>query len=224
MSSGSPKHQVLKEIALVAKAMGHPSRLDLLELLAQAERSVDDLAGVAGLTTANTSQHLQYLRRGGLVTSTKRGLHVFYRLAGDDVIDLIRALRRSTERHIAEVDRIVSGYFNERDSLEAISRQELLRRIKEGLVTVLDVRPSEEYASGHLPGAVGMPVKELKKRLGELPKRQEIIAYCRGPYCVFAFEAVATLRKKGFKARRLEEGYPEWKAAGLPVEEAAAGG
>ena len=224
MSSASPKHQLLKELALVAKAMGHPSRLDLLELLAQAERSVDDLARVAGLTTANTSQHLQYLRRGGLVTSTKRGLHVYYRLAGDDVIGLLRALRRSTERHIAEVDRIVSGYFKERDSLEAISRKELLRRLKEGLVTVLDVRPSEEYASGHLPGAVSMPVKELKKRLGELPKRQEIIAYCRGPYCVFAFEAVAALRMKGFKARRLEEGYPEWKAAGLPVEEAAAGG
>ncbi len=125
---------------------------------------------------------------------------------------------------MAEVDRIVSGYFNERDSLEAISRQELLRRIKEGLVTVLDVRLSEECASWHLPGAVNLPVKELKKRFGELPKRQEIIAYCRGLYCVFAFEAVAALRKKEFKARRSEEGYPEWKAAGLPVEEAAAGG
>lgn len=223
MSSESPKHQILEEFALVAKAMGHPSRLDLLELLAQAERSVDDLARLAGLTTANTSQHLQHLRRVGLVTSAKRGLHVFYRLAGDDVIELLRALRRSTERHIAEVDRIVSGYFNERDSLEPISRKELLRRTKEGLVTVLDVRPTEEYESGHIPGAVNLPLKDLKKRLGELPKRQEIIAYCRGPYCVFAYEAVATLRKKGFKARRLEEGYPEWKAAGLPVEAAAVG-
>ena len=223
MSSESPKHQILEEFALVAKAMGHPSRLDLLELLAQAERSVDDLARLAGLTTANTSQHLQHLRRVGLVTSAKRGLHVFYRLAGDDVIELLRALRRSTERHIAEVDRIVSGYFNERDSLEPISRKELLRRTKEGLVTVLDVRPTEEYESGHIPGAVNLPLKDLKKRLGELPKRQEIIAYCRGPYCVFAYEAVATLRKKGFKARRLEEGYPEWKTAGLPVEAAAVG-
>ena len=148
MSSESPKHQILEEFALVAKAMGHPSRLDLLELLAQAERSVDDLARLAGLTTANTSQHLQHLRRVGLVTSAKRGLHVFYRLAGDDVIELLRALRRSTERHIAEVDRIVSGYFNERDSLEPISRKELLRRTKEGLVTVLDVRPPRSTSPG----------------------------------------------------------------------------
>ena len=223
MSSESPKLQILERFAQVAKSMGHANRLDLLELLAQSERSVDDLAQVAGLSTANTSQHLQHLRRVGLVTSTKRGLHVFYRLADDDVIELLGALRRSTERHFAEVDRIVSGYFNERDDLEAISRQELLRRIKDGLVTILDVRPSKEYDSGHLAGAVSMPVKEFKKRLGELSKRHEIIAYCRGPYCVFAFEAVATLRKKGFKARRLEEGYPEWKAAGLPVEVAAIG-
>jgi rhodanese-related sulfurtransferase/DNA-binding transcriptional ArsR family regulator len=223
MSSQSPKHQLLEQFAQVAKAMGHASRLDLLELLAQGERSVDDLAQVAGLTTANTSQHLQHLRRVGLVTSSKRGLHVFYSLASDDVIDLLRALRRSTERHIVEVDRVVSGYFNERDSLEAVSRKELLSRIKEGLVTVLDVRPPEEYQSGHLPGAINLPIKGLKKRLGELPKGREVIAYCRGPYCVFAFEAVVVLRKKGFKARRLEEGYPEWKAEGLPVEANAVG-
>ena len=218
MSSQSPKHQLLEQFAQVAKAMGHASRFDLLELLAQGQRSVDDLAQVAGLTTANTSQHLQHLRRVGLIMSSKRGLHVFYRLAGDDVIDLLRALRRSTERHIAEVDRTVFGYFNERDSLEAISRKELLSRIKEGLVTVIDVRPFEEYQSGHLPGAISLPIKGLKKRLGSLPKGREVIAYCRGPYCVFAFEAVAVLRKKGFKARRMEEGYPEWKAEGLPVE------
>lgn len=223
MSSQSPKHKLLEQFAQVAKAVGHASRFDLLELLAQGERSVDDLAQVAGLTTANTSQHLQHLRRVGLVTFSKRGLHVFYSLAGDDVIDLLRALRRSTERKIAEVDQIVSGYFNERDSLEAISRKELLSRIKEGLVTVLDVRPSEEYQSGHLPGAINLPIKDLKKRLGELPKGREVIAYCRGPYCVFAFEAVVVLRKKGFKARRLEEGYPEWKAEGLPVEAKAVG-
>ena len=148
---------------------------------------------------------------------------MFYSVAGDDVIDLLRALRRSTERHIAEVDRIISGYFNERDSLEAVSRKELMKRTKQGLVTVLDVRPTEEYESGHLPGAVNLPINELKKRLGELPKGQEIIAYCRGPYCVLAFEAVASLRKNGFEARRLEEGYPEWKAAGLPIEAGAAG-
>jgi rhodanese-related sulfurtransferase/DNA-binding transcriptional ArsR family regulator len=218
LKSQSPKHQLLEQFANVAKALSHAHRLDLLELMAQGERSVDALAQVAGLTIANTSQHLQYLRRAGLVTSRKKGLYVFYRLAGDDVIDLIRALRRTTERHIAEVDRVISGYFNKRDSLEAISRKELLNRTKEGLVTVLDVRPSEEYESGHVPGAINLPLKDLKRRLGELPKKQEIIAYCRGPYCVLAFEAVAELRKKGFKARRLEEGYPEWKAAGLPIE------
>lgn len=221
LSKPSPKHQLLEQFANVAKALGHAHRLDLLELMAQRERNVDALAKVAGLTIANTSQHLQALRRAGLVTSRKKGLHVFYRLAGDDVVDLLRALRRSTERHITEVDRVISGYFNKRDSLEAVSRKELLKRTREGLVTVLDVRPSEEYESGHIPGAINLPLKDLKKRLGKLPKKQEVIAYCRGPYCVLAFEAVAELRKKGFKARRLEEGYPEWKAAGLPIKTAS---
>ncbi len=218
MSGRSAKHQLLEQFANVAKALGHAHRLNLLEFLAQGERSVEALSQVAGLTVANTSQHLQYLRRAGLVTSHKRGLHVFYSVAGEDVIGLLRALRQTTERHIAEVDRIVSGYFNERDSLEPISRQELLARTKQGLVTVLDVRPREEYQAGHIPGAINLPLGDLKKRLKDLPKEQEIIAYCRGPYCVLAFEAVAALRKKGFDARRLEEGYPEWKASGLPVE------
>jgi len=221
MSSVSPKHhrfQLLEQFASVAKALGHANRLDLVEYLAQGERSVEILAQVAGLTVANTSQHLQHLRRAGLVTSHKRGLRVFYSLSGEDVIGLLRALRQTTERHIAEVDKIVSGYFNERDSLEAVSRKELLARTKEKLVTVLDVRPSEEYEAGHILGAVNLPLGDLKKRLKDLPKGQEIIAYCRGPYCVLAFEAVAALRKKGFDARRLEEGYPEWKASGLPVE------
>jgi rhodanese-related sulfurtransferase/DNA-binding transcriptional ArsR family regulator len=218
VTSPKAKHQLLEQFAGVAKALGHAHRLDLLEFLAQGERSVEVLARVAGLTVANTSQHLQSLRRAGLVTSHKRGLHVFYSLAGEDVIGLLRALRHTTERHVAEVDRIVAGYFNERDSLEAISRKELLARMKEGLVTVLDVRPPEEYQAGHIPGAVNLPLGDLKKRLKDLPKGQEIIAYCRGPYCVLAFEAVAALRKKGFDVRRLEEGYPEWKASGLPVE------
>jgi rhodanese-related sulfurtransferase len=219
LSNQSPKHRLLGQFANVAKALSHAHRLDLLELMAQGERSVDALAQVAGLTIANTSQHLQHLRRTGLVTFRKKRLHVFYSLADDDVVDLLSALRRTTERHVAEIDRVISGYFNKRDSLEAISRKELLKRTKEGLVTVLDVRPSEEYESGHIPGAVNLPLKDLKKRLGKLAKKQEIIAYCWGPYCVLAFEAVAELRKKGFKARRLEEGYPEWKAAGLPIEQ-----
>jgi ArsR family transcriptional regulator len=139
-------------------------------------------------------------------------------VAGDDVIDLLRNLQRTGERHIGEVNRVIVGYFNDRDSLEAVSRKELLQRSKDGLVTVLDVRPPEEYEAGHIPGAFNVPLAEIEQHLTDLPREQEIIAYCRGAYCVLAFEAVAALRKKGFKARRLEEGYPEWKAAGLPVE------
>lgn len=219
MSDPGPRRQILEQFAGVAKALSHANRLDILELLAQGERSVEALSRVVALSVANTSQHLQYLRRAGLVASRKKGLHVFYRLAGDDVVALLGALRRSAERHIGEVDRVMSGYFGERDSLEPITRKELLKRAREGLITVLDVRPPEEYAAGHVPGAINLPLKELKKRLGELPKDQEIIAYCRGAYCVLAFEAVAELRKRGFTVRRMEEGYPEWKAAGLPVDE-----
>lgn len=206
------------QFAQVAKALSHAHKLELLELLAQGERSVEALSKVANLTVANTSRHLQQLRRAGLVESRKEGLYVFYRVAGDDVIALLGALRRSAERHISEVNNVVAGYFNERDNLEAVSRDELLRRSKEGLVTVLDVRPTEEYEFGHIPGAVNVPLERIRQCLRDLPKDQEIIAYCRGAYCVLAFEAVAALRKNGFKARRLEEGYPEWKAAGLPVE------
>jgi ArsR family transcriptional regulator len=207
-----------EQFAEVAKALSHANKLELLELLAQGERSVEALANVAGLTVANTSRHLQQLRRAGLIAARKEGLYVFYRVAGDDVIDLLRSLRRTGQRHISEVNNVVIGYFNDRDSLEAISRKELLKRSKDGLVTVLDVRPSEEYEMGHIPGALNIPINEIEQHLADLPKGQEIIAYCRGEYCVLAFEAVAALRKKGFSARRLEEGYPEWRAAGLPVE------
>jgi len=213
-----PKYQLFEQFAQIAKALSHPHKLELLELLAQGERSVDALANVAGLTVANTSRHLQQLRRAGLIASHKEGLYVFYRVAGDDVIDLLRSLRRTGQRHISEVNDVVLGYFNDRDALEAVSRKELLQRSKDGLVTVLDVRPNEEYEVGHIPGALNVPLNEIKKQLARLPKEQEIIAYCRGEYCVLAFEAVAALRKKGFTARRLEEGFPEWRAAGLPVE------
>ncbi|NOX73308.1 MAG: metalloregulator ArsR/SmtB family transcription factor [Alphaproteobacteria bacterium] len=209
---------MLEQFAIVAKALGHAHRLDLLDYLAQGERGVDGLARATGLTVANTSQHLQNLRRAGLITSQKRGLQVIYRLAGEDVVDLLSALRHTTERHVAEVDRIVAGYFNERDSLEPISRAELLERSQAGLVTVLDVRPVEEFQAGHIPGAVNLPLKDLEKHLQDLPKGQEVIAYCRGPYCVLSFEAVAALRDKGYSARRLVDGYPEWRASGLPIE------
>jgi len=219
LNSKGPKYQLYDQFAQVAKALSHPHKLELLELLAQRERSVEALAKVAGLTVANTSRHLQQLRRAGLVVSRKEGLYVFYQVADDDVIDLLRCLRRTGQRHIAEVNEVVVGYFIDRDSLEPVSRKELMQRSKDGLVTILDVRPGEEYEVGHIPGAINVPLEEIGQHLADLPKDQDVIAYCRGEYCVLAFEAVATLRKKGFSARRLEEGYPEWKAAGLPVEE-----
>lgn len=219
MSNHGPKHQLYDQFAQIAKALSHPHKLELLELLAQRERSVESLAKVAGLSVANTSRHLQQLRRAGLVVSRKEGLYVFYQVADDDVIDLLRSLRRTGQRHIAEVNQVVVGYFIDRDSLEPISRKELMQRSKDGLVTILDVRPGEEYQVGHIPGAINVPLEQIGQHLTDLPKDQDVIAYCRGEYCVLAFEAVATLRKKGFSARRLEEGYPEWKAAGLPVEE-----
>lgn len=214
----SPKHQLYEQFAQVAKALGHAHKLELLELLAQGERNVEALATVAGFTVANTSRHLQQLRRAGLIASRKEGLYVFYRVAGDDVIELLRSLRRTGQRRISDLNDVVIGYFNDRDNLEPVSRKELLRRSNDGLVTVLDVRPSEEYEAGHISGALNVPLDKIEQHLATLPKDQEIIAYCRGEYCVLAFEAVATLRKKGFTARRLEEGYPEWKVAGLPIE------
>lgn len=218
MQNQGPKYRLFEQFAQVAKALSHAHKLELLELLAQGERNVEALANVAGFTVTNTSRHLQQLRRAGLIASRKEGLYVFYRLAGDDVIELLRSLRRTGTRHISDVNDVVIGYFNDRDNLEAVSRQELLRRSRDGLVTVLDVRPSEEYEVGHIPGALNVPLEQIKQHLATLPKDQEVIAYCRGEFCVLAFEAVAALRKKGFTARRLEEGYPEWKAAGLPVE------
>lgn len=217
----SPKLAMLEQFAAVAKALSSAHRLDLLELLAQGERSVDGLASAAGLSVANASQHLQVLRRVGLVVSRKTGPNVLYRLSDDDVLTLLAALRHTAERHVAEVDRLVRGYFHEKDALEAVSRDDLVARVKDGLITILDVRPPEEYAAGHLPGSVNIPLKELKQRLGELPEGTEVVAYCRGPYCVLAYEAVAVLREQGRPARRLEDGFPEWRAAGLPVEDGA---
>lgn len=218
MSQPSPKLSVFEQFAAVAKALGSASRLDLLEQLAQGEGSVETLARTTGLSIANTSQHLQVLRRAGLATSRRVGAHVFYGLSDDDVLDLVGALRRTAERHVAEVDRLVRGYFKERDGLEAISRDELARRMKDGSVTVLDVRPPEEFAGGHIAGAINIPMKELKRRLDELSPGLEVIAYCRGPYCVLAYEAVSALREEGLAARRVEDGFPEWRAAGLPVQ------
>jgi ArsR family transcriptional regulator len=191
----------------------------MLEHLAQAERGVEALAKRIGLSVANASQHLQQLKRAGLVASRRDGKFVLYRLADDGVLALMQALFGVGERNLAQVDRILRSYFAERDSLEPVTREELLQRTRDGLVTVLDVRPPDEFAAGHLPGAVNMPLGELEARLAELDPAQEIVAYCRGPYCVLSFEAVATLRARGFKVRRLEDGLPEWRAAGLPLEQ-----
>lgn len=218
MAAESPKKLLLEQVAGLAKALASAPRLDILELVAQGERSVESVAQASGLTLANASQHLQVLRRSGLVTSRKVGKQVFYRLSDDDVLDLLAALRTSAERHVAEVDRVMDSYFRAKDSMEPISQEDLVGRLRDGLVTVLDVRPTEEYEAGHVTGAVGIPLAELKRRLKELPPEAEVVAYCRGPYCVLSFEAVALLRSHGFKARRLADGYPEWRAAGRPAE------
>jgi rhodanese-related sulfurtransferase/DNA-binding transcriptional ArsR family regulator len=217
MSSRSPKLALFAEFAAVAKSLAHAHRLELLEQLAQGERSVEVLAERTGLSVANASQHLQQMRRVGIAAARREGKFVFYKLADEAVLDLLAGLRRIAERNIAEVDRVIRTYFNDRDSLEPISREELLAKSRAGAVTVLDVRPSDEFALGHLPGAVNLPLRELELRLAEIDPAQEIVAYCRGPYCVLSYEVVAALRARGFKARRLEDGLPEWRAAGLPV-------
>jgi rhodanese-related sulfurtransferase/DNA-binding transcriptional ArsR family regulator len=212
------KKSLFEQFAQIAKAMSSGNRLEMLEFLAQCEYSVDELAKAMKLSVANTSHHLQQLRQAGLVTTRKEAQRVFYRLNGEDVVELLESLRRVAERHLGEVDHLVHTYLDSKDSMEPIPREELLQRAKEGSVAVLDVRPPAEYAAGHLPGAVNIPLAELKKHLTEFDPQQEIVAYCRGPYCVLAFEAVKLLRGKGFKVRRLQDGYPEWKLAGLPVE------
>ncbi len=218
MSSANFKHDIFAQFARVGKALGNGNRLELLEYIAQAERSVDQLAKVSGLTVANTSQHLQQLRQAGLVNCRKEGLKVFYSLSGDDVITLLDALRVVAERHVADVEKLVNTYLTIKDDLEPVPREELLERVRDGLVTVLDVRPAEEYAAGHVAGAVNVPLSDLKQYLKDINPKQEIVAYCRGPHCLLALDAVAHLRKKGIKARRLEDGFPEWKIAGLPVD------
>ncbi|RNJ47911.1 ArsR/SmtB family transcription factor [Methylocystis hirsuta] len=217
MSSQTPKQALFAEFAAVARALGHAHRLELLEQLAQGERSVEVLAQKSGLSIANASQHLQHMRRAGLVTSKRDGKFVYYRLADDAVLDLLAALGRLAERNVAEVERIMRRYFNDRDGLEPVPREELLERMRARSVTVLDVRPEDEFALGHLPNALNIPLKAMEARLNELDPSREVVAYCRGRFCVLSFEAAALLRSRGFKARCLEDGLPEWRAAGLPV-------
>jgi rhodanese-related sulfurtransferase/DNA-binding transcriptional ArsR family regulator len=218
MSSRSPKRDLFTQLARIGTALSSGIRLEFLELLGQGERSVDDLSTLTGTAVANTSQHLQKLRQAGLIVGRKQGQFVFYRIAGDKVMGLLAALATVGEAHDAEIERIVRLYFFSKDDFEPVPATELLDRARKGLVTVLDVRPPEEFAAGHVPGAVNIPIQELEKRFRELPKRKEIIAYCRGPFCLMSYEAVQLLRKRGMKARRLRDGMPEWRIAGLPVE------
>lgn len=211
------KNDLFAQFARIGKALSSGPRLEMLELLAQRERHVEELAGLAGLSVANASRHLQVLRGAGLVLARKKGLFVHYRLAGDDVFGLWQALRNTGEARVAEVDRLVRSYLTDRASLEAVSLPELQRRMRDGAVVLLDVRPAEEFAEGHIPGARNIPLSELQARLRSLPKDREIVAYCRGPYCVLSDEAVAVLRASGRRAFRLSHGFPDWKALGASI-------
>ena len=220
MATINVKKELLEQLAVLGRALGSANRLELLEFLAQGERSVESLAKLTGMTVANTSQHLRQLRQAGLVTTRKQGLFVFNQLADEAVVDLLACMREIAEHNLSKVDLLIRTYLLAKDSLEPISANELLQRVQDNRVPVLDVRPTEEFSSGHLPGAVNIPMHELEQRLAELPNGPEVVAYCRGPYCMLSFEAVAKLRDKGYRARRLEDGYPEWKRAGFPVEAA----
>jgi len=224
--SSTAADTVRQALAEVAKALGHEHRIELIEQLAQGPRGVDALAGRLSLSVANTSQHLQQLRRAGLVNAQRDGKRVVYRLADEaegGIVTLLGALRIVAEHTVASMERVIVAYFRARDELEPVSAPELLARLREGSVMLLDVRPEDEYSLGHLPGAVNIPLRMLEQRLAELPPNHEIVAYCRGPYCVLSFEAVATLRARGFMVRRFELGFPEWKAAGLSIEAPAGG-
>src|SRR5579863_126154 len=224
MSSRMAAGTVRAALAEVAKALANEHRVELIEQLAQGPRSVEALAERVGLSVANASQHLQQLRRAGLVSTQRDGKLVVYRLADEaetDIVSLLGALRHVAEHAVASMERIVTTYFRARDQLEPVAARELVVRLREGDVVLLDVRPEDEYGLGHLPGALNIPLRQLEQRLDELPRNHEIVAYCRGPYCVLSFEAVAALRAHGFTVRRFEDGFPEWKAAGLPIEAAA---
>ena len=213
-----PKQALFEQLALVARALSSAARLQLLDFLAQGKRNVEELAQVTGLTVANTSKHLQQLKAMGLVMGRRDGKQILYQLADERVLDAIRDLRLLAEANLDQVSDLVASYLGQRDALEPVPAPELLERAHQGLVTVVDVRPTEEYLQGHIPGALNIPLDQLKVRLEELPTDREIVAYCRGPWCVLSFEAVSRIRQAGLKARLLENGLPEWRRAGLPVK------
>jgi len=212
------KPRLFEHFTRITKALGSGNRLRMLELLAQGERSVEKLASLTAMSVANTSRHLQQLRRAGLVRSRKEGLYVYYEISGGGVVRLLQALGEVAENNLAEVSHLIGQFLSARDDLEPVPQRELLERVRKGLVTVIDVRPAEEFAAGHIPGAINVPLSALGAWALAAPRGQEVVAYCRGPYCVMAFEAVAQLRSKGLRAQRLADGFPEWKSAGLPVE------
>ena len=212
------KNRLYAQFARIGKALASPHRLELLELLAQGERTVDSLAGELHASIANVSQHLRALRQAALVESRKQGLFVYYRLADPTVSELCRALRTVAEQRLTDLDRLVRDHFGDRAGAEPVSMRELLKRARSEDVVILDTRPPNEYAAGHITGALSVPVDDLRRHLKQLPKSREYVAYCRGPYCVYADQAVTLLRSKGRRARRLLEGFPEWRAAGFPVE------
>ncbi len=217
MEQYPPKRRVLEQFAIIAKAFGHEYRLELLELVAQRERSVEALTQLTQLPVGSVSQHLQQLRRAGLVSARKEGKYVYYSLADAEVLTLMATLRRVAERNLAEVNQLVAQYFDDHQELDTLSPEQLLERLQRDEVTLIDVRPPEEYASGHLPGAINIPVEELEAHLQDLPAGQQVVAYCRGPFCALSRDAVRRLRQSGIDATRLNQGFPEWKAEGLPI-------
>jgi rhodanese-related sulfurtransferase len=212
------KDQLFEQFARIGKCLSNGRRLEILELLAQGPHTVEQIAGKVDLSVANASQHLQILRKSNLVSVKREGLYAHYSLATSDVLQLWISMRRLGEKHLADIRQLVDNYFSSREELEAVSCEELLRKLKESSVFMLDVRPREEYEAGHIAGARSIPLTDLKARLREIPKKREVVAYCRGPYCVFADEAVSILAARGYRAMRFEEGFPEWKIRGLAVE------
>jgi len=215
------KDAVYEQIARISKAAAAPKRLELLDLLSQGPRTVEALAGLAGITVGNASQHLKILRAARLVDAQKQGLYVEYRLSGDEVARFFVVLRTLAKSRLAEIEGVAREYFAHRGALEAVQGDELVRRVRSGEVTVLDVRPAEEFRAGHIPGARSVPITELSARLQEIPKDRDVVAYCRGPYCVMAVEAAGLLRRKGFTAYRMEQGVADWRVRGWRIEKAA---
>jgi rhodanese-related sulfurtransferase len=212
------KDRLFEQFARIGKVLASPKRLEILDLLAQGERTVEEIARETAMPVANASQHLQVLKGARMVESKRDGLYAYYRLVGEEVFEVWRAVRGLGESCLAEIDWVVETYLKDRDTLEAVGAIDLMELLSDGSVVVLDVRPEEEYRAGHIPGALSVPVDALEAALQTLPKDREIVAYCRGPYCVFSDEAVKLLEARGYRARRLMEGFPEWRAAGLPVE------